>query len=56
MRTYRYGEAAVTPQRFITKGCGKNAVKELSSLIDSLKELGGEFVSAKDLREVYSAK
>lgn len=52
-RTYKYGEAAVTPQRFITKGCGKKAIKEIDILIDLLKDIGGEFYSAKKFADLY---
>ncbi len=53
-RTYRYGESAVTPKRFITKGCGAKAIKEFDILIDRLKDLGAEFVTAADLGVLYS--
>jgi len=52
-KTYRYGEAAVTPQRFITKGCGAKAIKEFGLLIDTLKDMGAEFVTAADLADLF---
>jgi hypothetical protein len=48
-KTYRYGEAAVTPKRFITKGCGRHALREFAELIDRLKDKGALFVRAADL-------
>lgn len=53
-RTYRYGESAVTPQRFITKGCGPRATAQFSLLIDSLKDLGAEFMTAAELGRMFS--
>ncbi len=53
-RTYKYGESAVTPQRFITKGCGKKAVKEMDKLIDILKDIGGKFYSASEFAKMYN--
>ena len=53
-KTYRYGEAAVTPQRFITKGCGQKAIKELSVLIDMLKDLGAEFKTAENFAKTWN--
>lgn len=53
-RTYRYGESAVTPQRFITKGCGAKAIREFDALIDILKDLGAEFMKAADLAALYA--
>ena len=41
--SYHYGEGTVTPDRFITEGCGKKALLELSILIDRLKDMGAEF-------------
>jgi len=51
-RTYRYGEAAVTPQRFITKGSGEKAIREMDKLIDMLKDIGGEFFSADNYADI----
>lgn len=53
-KTYRYGEAAVTPQRFITKGCGAKATKELGILIDMLKDLGAEFKTAENFAKTWN--
>lgn len=53
-RTYRYGESAVTPKRFITKGCGEHALREFSALIDRLKDRGAAFVRAADLHGMYA--
>lgn len=53
-KTYRYGEAAVTPQRFITKGCGEKAAKELGILIDMLKDLDAEFNTAAKFAKTWN--
>ncbi len=47
-RAYRFGEAKVIPQRFITKNCGKRALKELALLTDMLKDVGAVFISAEN--------
>ena len=53
-RTYRYGEAAVTPKRFITKGCGRRALREFAVLLERLKDKGAVFARAADLYEMYA--
>jgi hypothetical protein len=55
-RTYRYGESAVTPKRFITKGCGDRAIREFTVLIDRLKDKGANFVRAADLFGMYAGE
>ena len=54
-KTYRYGESAVTPQRFITKGCGNKAINEMNRLIEILKDIGGEFVSAEHYADIFNS-
>lgn len=53
-KTYRYGEASVTPNRFITKGCGKKAIREFEILIDMLIEMKAEFKTAAELARVWN--
>lgn len=55
-RTYRYGESAVSPKRFITKGCGSRALREFSALIDRLKDKGAAFMRAADLFDLYAGE
>lgn len=55
-RTYRYGEAAVTPKRFITKGCGKKAALEFSELVDRLYDMGASFLRAADIYQLDQNK
>ena len=45
-KRYHYGEGAVIPDAFITKNCGKKALREFSRLIDMLKAMGGTFYRA----------
>ncbi|MFT9846577.1 polysaccharide deacetylase family protein [Aneurinibacillus sp. REN35] len=48
-QSFYFGECTVTPDHFLTDGCGEKAMTEFSILIDRLKDLGAEFVSAEDL-------
>lgn len=55
-KTYRYGEAEVTPLGFITEGCGQKAIKEFSLLIDYIKDIGGEFYCAERFAKIWDSK
>jgi hypothetical protein len=52
--SYNFGEATVIPEKFITVNCGENAVKELEKVIVKLAGIGAEFVTAKDLTEIFA--
>ena len=47
--SYHFGEATVTPDRFITKNCGDVALKEMDRLIALLKDWGAQFVTCAEL-------
>lgn len=51
---YHYGEGAVIPDSFITKGCGEKATRELSILIDELKAMGAEFYRADEFAAYWN--
>lgn len=53
--SYHYGEGTVIPDKFITEGCGEKALKELSNLIDRLKDLGAEFYRADEFTEYWNS-
>lgn len=46
-----YGEASVTPLPFITRNCGAVACREFETLIEELKQRGGEFKTAGDVAD-----
>lgn len=50
--SYNFGEATVTPDAFITKNCGKVALRELDALLTGLEAMGVEFVMAKELPDL----
>jgi len=52
--SYHYGEATVTPDRFLTLGCGEKAMSEFSILIDRLKGMGAAFHRADDFAALWS--
>lgn len=51
--SYNFGEATVIPEEFITKNCGSQALEELEILIKGLAAMGSEFVTARDLTEIF---
>jgi hypothetical protein len=53
-RRYHFGEAAVIPDRFIVKGTGDKALRELGILIDRLADLGATFTPADRLAESWA--
>lgn len=55
-KRYHYGEGAVIPDSFITKGCGNKAIRELSILIDILKDMGAEFYRADEFAGYWNSK
>ncbi|BBI36336.1 polysaccharide deacetylase family protein [Cohnella abietis] len=52
--SYHYGEARVTPDRFLTLGCGDKAMREFSLLIDRLKDMGSTFHRADDFAAYWN--
>lgn len=50
---YHFGEATVIPDRFITKNCGKVAVKEFEEVLKGLIERGARFYTACGLSRVW---
>lgn len=52
--SYHYGEATVMPDRFLTLGCGDTAIREFSSLIDRLKDMGATFHRADEFARQWS--
>lgn len=52
--SYHYGEATVTPDRFLTLGCGDKAMKEFSLLIDRLKDIGATFHRADEFASSWN--
>lgn len=46
-----FGEASVKPDEFLVKNCGPEATRQLSLLIDALKDRGGQFVTAAQCAE-----
>ena len=55
-KSFYFGEATVTPDEFITKNTGKVAIDELRKMIKLLKELGGDFKTAKEIAEIWNRK
>ena len=52
-KSYNFGEATVIPEDFITVNCGQKALDELEKVIDGLKEIGSQFVTAQDLTRIF---
>ena len=52
-QSFNYGECTVIPDKFITEGCGENAYKAFSELIDYLQSVGGEFYRADEMVNKY---
>ena len=52
-KSFNFGECTVIPDAFITEGCGDKALGELSSMIDYLKAIGGNFYRADELGRFY---
>lgn len=53
-KSYNFGEATVIPEAFITENCGEPALTELGRLIDGLAALGAQFVTAKELTQIFA--
>jgi hypothetical protein len=53
---YMFGEGGSVVQEFIVKGCGEKAKTEFTSLIDMLKDMGAQFVTAADIADEYAGK
>ena len=53
-KTYSMNEATVTFAEFLTKGTGDTAVEELKVVIEGLKNMDAEFITAKSLAEQWS--
>lgn len=51
---YWFGEGGTCVRDFLVKGCGEKAKKEFSALIDMLKGIGAQFVTAAELAEEYA--
>lgn len=51
--SYSFGEATVTPDDFITRGCGDIAIRELEKLVALLKEQGAVFKTAAEIAEEF---
>lgn len=50
---YMFGEGGSCVQEFLVKGCGEKATTEFSRLIDMLKGIGAEFMTAAELAEAH---
>ena len=53
--SFRFGEATVIPDPFITENCGEAALDQLAELVDGLLEMGASFVTARDLPAIIRA-
>ena len=53
-KKYRMDEATITFAGFLTKGTGDTAVKELEVVIEGLRKMNAEFITAKSLAEQWS--
>lgn len=51
--SYNFGEATVIPEKFITKNCGQAALDELAIVINGLAGMNAQFVTARDLTELF---
>ena len=51
-KSYHFGEATVTPDEFITKGCGDTAIREMNRLLELLTLSGAEFITAKECAQI----
>jgi len=49
-----FGEATIIPDEFIIKNCGDVALREIGTLIDSLKSIGAQFSTAKELAGIFA--
>ncbi len=55
-KRYHYGEGAVIPDAFITKGCGAKAIREFARLIDLLKDSGACFYRADEFARYWNSR
>jgi hypothetical protein len=53
--SFRFGEATVIPDPFITENCGEAAFRQLVELIRGLLEMDAFFVTARGLPAIIRA-
>lgn len=52
-KSYYFGEATVIPDEFIIKNTGEKALTELEKLINMLKEIGAQFMTAQEIAKIW---